>query len=294
MNASKSGTIRQPKNLSMPKERLNSKLVGFGSTFVGKEIESSKSSKSSCKSSSGATSTHTMTKINTNLAYMKSKSKQSAHPSTLEGTDEFIARVQDTELKQLVFFRQKLNVYQIETNKRAEVELQQAWKTVYDAEEEATSLQLKAKYVKAMMEIHSRLMSLDILLQKVRSELIRVGDVTQCVDNLAEYFLGHIIVQSENSRDSGSASFNALCANLKELVTVLTELPGIKDADRIIIDNEIIDRRAKVQQQLNDTQKTVIEKLSDALDGLGFVNRPVSPKRSQKQSTKSSPHRSPY
>jgi len=261
----------------------------FGSVF-------SKTAMTSRAVAAASSSSSTMAKMTASLASLAVQSSQAqarAHTPTPSSSsaiaDELVEkRRRETELKQLSYLRRLLTSLETDMDARAEKELSVAWRTVHDAEEEATSLALKAQHVAGIMNIHKRLSRLDAALEIARAAIIAVSTKhLHPLEQLGEHLQAHITLEGRDAPkwDSSEEGVERVVGQVEALKAALERFPASLAGHQLNVNGEVATQKYSLQRRLNELQTSVM---------MNLRNKLTAAEEAEQLKAARSPARSPY
>ena len=219
---------------------------------------------------------------------------------------EFEQRRKDTEKKQMRYLLSVLMGLQGRLHAKAERELSSAWRTVFDAEEEAVKLTMKADHVQNVLDIHARIVSLDKQLERARSSVIALSAKhLTAIEELGTHCRAHVTLAGRSapkwdSSDEGTARLIKSVSALDEVLSKLATAFGGLQHRSIHVNSGIATSKYRMQRQLNEMQTAMMADMKGRLEAAQRAkSKAASAKRSPvrspaRSSRQSSPYVSPY
>lgn len=192
-----------------------------------------------------------------------------------EMNDEMKERIKMTKLYQLKALNIKLKRFYDLINLKSKDELLQAWKTVYDAEEEAHHLKLKSEMASSMMNIHGRIAALDNSMEIVREQIITGSDCVRPLIDAGKIISTQILV---NENENYESNRQKLTTELIELDLALRQIPDITEySKKIKIDPNIFRQKHEDEKKLNIVQEKILKAVEKQVSDLKKKGKLRSP-----------------
>ena len=259
---------------------------------IGQSRRVLKSSSSACSSSSNAGAAARGLPVPP-PAPAQGRAAREAPPVPAALPEDFEERRHVTELNQLSYLKKFLLNLKADMDARAEKELTVAWRTVFDAEEEAASLALKAEHVQGMMKIHARLSRLDAALEKARSSIIVASTQhLHPLEKLGDHLATHVTLQGRSAPkwDSSTDSTDRILSKVDALGAALQRFPPGMASCELDVNSDVATHKYRLQRRLNELQAAVMNDLQAKLGAA----RKASEAKAANSPKRSSPYMSPY
>ena len=189
--------------------------------------------------------------------------------------DNMKERMKMTKLYQLKALNIKLKKFNNLFNKKSKDELLQAWKTVYDAEEEAHHLKLKSEMASSMMNIHGRIEALDNSMEIVREQIITGSDCVRPLLDAGKIISTQILVHENENYESNR---QRLTTELIELDLALKQIPDITTIEKKVeIDPNIFRKKHENEKKLNLIQEKLLRSIEQKVSDLKIKGKLRSP-----------------